>query len=228
MTVAVHNIGSRVAAVRARIETASARAGRDPAAVTLIAVSKTQPAEAILEAWREGVRDFGENYVQEALAKVPEVRQSAGTGPRFHFIGHLQRNKARAVVGPFAILHTIDSEGLLDAIAAAAPREPVSIMLQVNVAAEPTKGGVLPPGLGSLVQHARSLNAVQLLGLMAVPPANSDPEASRPVFRELRRLAETHALKGLSMGMTGDFEVAIEEGATHVRVGRAIFGERTV
>lgn len=221
------SIATNVEAIRARITAACARVARDPASVTLVAASKTHQAGAIVAAWHAGVCDFGENYVQEALTKLAAVRAVAGEGPRFHFIGHLQRNKARSAVGAFAILHSVDSERLLDAIHASAAGRPVYVMFEVNVAGESAKGGVVPAALPGLVAHARSLGTVTATGLMTVPPASSDPEASRPVFRELRRLAEAHGLTSLSMGMTGDFEVAIEEGATHVRVGRAIFGDRT-
>jgi PLP dependent protein len=218
-------LSERVAAVRARIAAACARAGRDAAEVTLIGVSKTQPAATIIEAWQAGVTDFGENYVQEALPKIAEVRALAGSGPCFHFIGHLQRNKAKAAVGPFAILQSVDSVRLLDALAAAAGDGRVSVMLQVNLAGEATKGGIDGRQLGGLAAHARRLERIKVVGLMTVPPA-SGAEAARPFFRQLRELAAEHELSALSMGMSDDFEVAIEEGATHVRVGRAIFGER--
>jgi PLP dependent protein len=220
-------VAERVAAVRARMAAACARAGRDPASVTLIGVSKTQPAAKIVEAWQAGATDYGENYVQEALPKIAEVRAVAGDGPRFHFIGHLQRNKAKAAVGPFAILQSVDSVRLLDALAAAAGDSRVSVMLQVNLAGEETKGGIAPGGLPELLAHARSLGPITVEGLMTVPPA-AGAEAARPYFRQLRGLAAEHGLSALSMGMSDDFEVAIEEGATHVRVGRAIFGERSI
>ena len=215
-----------VQAVRSRVSIACERAGRDATSVTLIAVSKTQPPEAIIAAWQAGIRDFGENYVQEALAKLGPVRAAAGDGPLFHFIGHLQRNKAKSAAGAFAILHSVDSERLLDAIHAAAPPAPIPVMFEVNVAAEPSKSGVVPGELAALVAHARSLGSVRALGLMTVPPVAGTPDASRLIFRQLRELGETLGLPALSMGMSGDFEVAIEEGATYVRVGRAIFGER--
>lgn len=219
----------RIAAVRARVIAAARRAERDPANVTLIAVSKTQPVAAIEAALAAGITDFGENYVQEGSAKAAALtgrREPGQAAPRFHLIGHLQRNKVRAALATFAILHTVDSPRLLDAIAAAAPRRPVRVMLQVNVGAEPTKHGVAVAGLRSLVTAAADCPAVELLGLMTVPPASEDPETSRPYFALLRRLAQEHGLRALSMGMSHDFEVAIEEGATHVRVGRAIFGAR--
>lgn len=223
------SIAARVEGVRARIAAAAARAGRDPAAVTLIAVSKTQPAGALVEALAAGVTDFGENYVQEGAAKAAALAASRQPGepvPTLHLIGHLQRNKARAALGAFAILHTVDSPRLLAALAAAAPPRPVPIMLQVNVAADAGKSGVTVAELPALIREAAACPAVQVLGLMTVPPADPDPEAARPHFAALRRLAAEHGLGALSMGMSHDFEVAIEEGATYVRVGRAIFGER--
>jgi pyridoxal phosphate enzyme (YggS family) len=220
---------ARLAGVRARVAAAAARAGRDPADVTLIAVSKTQPAEALCAALAAGMHDFGENYVQEGVTKARALAAGLcgeGVRPRFHLIGHLQRNKVRAALGAFAILHTVDSARLLDAIAAAAPSRPVPVMLQVNVADDRAKAGVPVAGLASLVRAAADCPAVDLVGLMTIPPADPDPEASRPHFATLRTLAHAHGLRALSMGMSNDFEVAIEEGATHIRVGRAIFGER--
>jgi len=219
-------IGERVRAVRERIAAACERAGRDPSEVTLIAVTKTQPAEAVAAAWRAGVRDFGENRVQEAIAKMPEVEAllGEGAGVRWHLIGHLQRNKAKAAAGRFVILHGIDSSRLIDALAASG--HDVRVLLQVNVAGEVTKHGAPPEELPALIAHAARYPTIAVEGLMTVAPLTADPEEVRPVFRTLRQLAERHSLPVLSMGMTNDFEVAIEEGATHVRVGRAIFGER--
>jgi pyridoxal phosphate enzyme (YggS family) len=221
-------IAERVARVRERMTAACARAGRAEDAAALIAVSKMQPAEAIVAAARAGVGDFGENYVQEALPKMARVRAILGAeaaGLRFHLVGHLQRNKARAVAGAFAILHAVDSARLIEALAAAGTTAPMDVMLQVNLSGESSKSGVSPAQLRALAAAARAAGpAVHALGLMTIPAASV--AAARPVFRELRRLAEEHGLEGLSMGMSDDFEVAIEEGATHVRVGRAIFGER--
>lgn len=209
------------------------RAGRPVEAVTLIAVSKTWPAEAVVAAMRAGLTDFGENRVQEALAKQAAIRglaREAGLPePAWHLVGHLQTNKARAASEAFAILHAIDSARLLEALAQSqtAGRGPVDIMIEVNVAGEATKFGVPTGEVHALVSAARATGAVRLLGLMTVAPRVDNPEQARPVFRELRRLAEGENLQCLSMGMTDDFEVAIEEGATHVRVGRALFGERS-
>lgn len=212
----------RVAAVRNRIALAADRAGRAPEAVMLIAVSKTWPAAAVRDVLATGVADFGENRVQEGVAKAEELD---GEAIRWHLIGHLQTNKARAALGTFAILHAVDSERLLRAIAAAASA-PARIMIEVNVAEEPSKFGVTPPEVASLLKVAAALPQIDVRGLMTVAPHVDDAELVRPVFRGLRELAEANGLRELSMGMTNDYEVAIEEGATFVRVGRAIFGER--
>ncbi len=223
-------IATNVAAVRARIERASERGGRDPSGITLIAVSKTHGPAAILAAIDAGVTDFGENRVQEAIPKFEKVYSVLSSQSPFlvtHLVGNLQRNKVRAAFGTFAILHAIDSERLLLAIDAAASA-PVRLMIEVNVSAEPTKHGIAPGELPTLLSVARGLPNVRVLGLMTVAPSVGNPEDARPVFRELARLAREHDLPSLSMGMSEDFEVAVEEGATHVRVGRAIFGERSV
>lgn len=223
-------VAARVAAVRERVARACARVGRDPAEVRLIAVSKTFGPEAVVEALAAGVTDFGENRVQEALGKQAAVAELAAvrglSGPTWHLVGHLQSNKARAAVGAFAILHGIDSVRLLDVLDRWAPSRPVRVLLEVNVAGEATKFGLAPSELPAVVAHARELVGVELAGLMTVAPRVTDPEEVRPVFRRLAALARDHGLRELSMGMTDDFEVAIEEGASMVRVGRAIFGER--
>lgn len=213
---------TRVAAVRERLARAAERSGRPADVVTLIAVSKTWPAAAVREVLATGLVDFGENRVQEGVSKAEDL---AGEAIRWHLIGHLQTNKVRAALGTFAILHAIDSERLLRAIAAAAPA-PVPIMIEVNVAAEPSKYGVTPQEVAPLLRAAAGLPNVDVRGLMTVAPHVDDAELIRPVFRTLRELAHANGLRELSMGMTNDYEVAIEEGATFVRVGRAIFGER--
>ena len=218
-------IASRVADVRQRIRLACERVGRAEGEVTLVAASKTQPAEAIAAAWQAGVRDFGENYVQEGVEKIRAARTLIGAGPVFHFIGHLQRNKAREAAEAFAILQSVDSERLLEAICGTQTIG-AKVMIQVNVGREATRGGVDPAGVAHLVERARGMPGIEVLGLMAVPPATATAEDARPYFRALRELAHVSGLSALSMGMTADFEVAIEEGATHVRVGRALFGER--
>jgi PLP dependent protein len=223
-TTNVLTLSERLAMVRSRIERACARIGRNPGDVTLIGASKTFPAESILAAFQEGLRDFGENRVQEGSAKAAELA-AKGIEPTWHMVGHLQTNKVRAALGAFAILHAVDSERLLEAVSAAAAA-PVPVFIEVNVAGEATKFGVAPAELTGLLRRARELPHVAVEGLMTVPPLVGDPEDARPVFRALWELADEHGLAGLSMGMSDDFEVAIEEGATHIRVGRAIFGER--
>ncbi len=217
-------LAANIERVRERIALACQRAGRRERDVTLIGVSKTHPAATVREAFAAGLRDFGENRVQEALPKQDEAGELPGAA--WHLIGHLQSNKVRAVAGRFAILHGIDSERTLRAVGNAAPGEPQRVFIEVNVAAEESKFGVAPAALLGLVEIARSLPAIRLEGLMTVAPMVPDAEQARPVFTELARLARDLDLPCLSMGMTGDFEVAIEQGATHVRVGRAIFGER--
>ena len=215
-------VSQRIAHVRERIARAAERSGRPPSDVTLIAVSKTWPAQAVSDVLAAGISDFGENRVQEGVAKAAEL---AAEPIRWHLIGHLQTNKVRAALGSFAILHSVDSERLLRAISAAASA-PVPLMIEVNVAAEPTKEGVPPTEVAPLLRVAAGLPHLDVQGLMTVAPHVADASEVRPVFRQLRELAHANGLRELSMGMTNDYEVAIEEGATFVRVGRAIFGER--
>ena len=219
------DIAAGAARVRERIERACERAGRDPASVTLVAVSKGHPAEAIRAGYEAGLRHFGENRIQEAVPRI-EQAVAAGVEATWHLVGHLQSNKAKAAAGAFDVIHSVDSARLLTRLDAAAPA-PRDVLLQVNVAAEPQKQGVAPDHLGEMVEAAREARNLRLRGLMTIAPIAGDAEDVRPVFRALRELAERHELPELSMGMTDDFEVAIEEGATLVRVGRAIFGERT-
>ena len=223
-------IGAAFASVVERIAQAVARADRDPASVRLIAVSKTVALDRIGELLDLGHNLLGENRVQEALEKMDRLGDSA----IFHLVGHLQRNKARHVVGRFELIHGVDSEALAVEIdkraATAGVRQ--AILLQVNLSDEPTKAGVGEDGLSGLVETVSALPHIDLRGLMTIPPPVELPEQSRVWFVHLReardRVAERFGLDlpDLSMGMTGDFEVAVEEGATLVRVGRAIFGER--
>lgn len=219
------DVKAGVERVRERIARACQRASRDPDSVTLVAVSKGQPVEAIRAAYGTGLRHFGENRIQEAVPKI-EAAKGAGVEATWHLVGHLQSNKAKTAAAAFDVIHSVDSAKLLARLdgAAAAPRD---VLLQVNVAAEPQKQGVAPDEVAGLVEAAGEAANLRLRGLMTIAPIATDPEHVRPVFRELRALAERFALPELSMGMTDDFEVAIEEGATLVRVGRAIFGERT-
>ena len=214
----------RIAGVRARIDAACDRAGRHRADVTLIAVSKTYPALMIAAAYAAGVRDFGENRVQEALPKIESLR-AAGVTPRWHLIGHLQTNKIRAAIEGFDILHSIDSERLARAISERSER-PVSVLIEVNIAGEASKYGVAPEDVQKLAQSIGRLANINLRGLMTVAPRVDNSEDVRPVFRRLREMRDAIGLTELSMGMTDDFEVAVEEGSTLVRVGRALFGAR--
>lgn len=217
-------IAENLAAVSHRIHRAAERAGRSPEEVTLIAVAKTFPVETVREALRAGVRHVGENRVQEA---VPKAAALAGDPlrPVWHMVGHLQTNKAKTAVQTFDIIHSVDSLRLARAISRHADR-PVPVLLEVNVAGEATKFGVAPEEAGRLAREIERLPGLELRGLMTVAPPAADPEEVRPVFRRLRELRDALGLRELSMGMTDDFEVAIEEGATMVRIGRAIFGER--
>jgi len=219
----VIDVAANLAAVRARIARAAERAGRDPGSVHLIAVSKTKPAALVRAALAAGATDFGENYVQEAVAKRAEV----GAGGRWHLIGHLQRNKAARAVETFDCIQTVDSAALGTALArhAAEQQRTIHVLVEVRLGGEATKSGVDPEALPALLAELQS-PALVVDGLMTVPPPG-DPEAARPHFRTLRALGERAGLRELSMGMSDDFEVAIEEGATMVRVGRAIFGART-
>ena len=218
------SIERNLALVRERIEAGCARAGRSPGSVTLVGVTKTVPVEAIAEACAAGLRDAGENRVQEAVPKI-EALDALGVRPRWHLIGHLQRNKAKLAVERFAILHGVDSVRLAEALNARA-HEPLPVLLEVNVGQETSKFGFDPTALPQALADIAPLTHLDVRGLMTVAPQVDDPERVRPVFRRLRELRDDLALDELSMGMTDDFEVAIEEGATMVRIGRAIFGER--
>ncbi|HJL18517.1 MAG TPA: YggS family pyridoxal phosphate-dependent enzyme [Sandaracinaceae bacterium LLY-WYZ-13_1] len=219
-------VADGLAAVRGRIARACARAGRDPASVRLVAVSKRHPPEAIREAFGAGQRLFGENYVQELMDKAEALE---GLGAlRWHFVGHLQRNKAKHVARIGAFVETVDSPRLARALDKRAAHEGITlpVLLQVNVAGEARKSGCALDALDDLVAEARACEGLDVRGLMTIPPFADDPEAARPHFARLRALAATHGLPELSMGMSGDLEVAVEEGATIVRVGTAIFGPR--
>ncbi len=217
-------IARNLAAVKARIAAACARAGRDPAGVTLVAVSKTHPAEAIATALGAGQAHFGENRVQEAMQKFPGLRD-AHPALRLHLIGGLQTNKAREAVRVADVIESLDRPKLADALAEAMARENrrPDLLVQVNTGDEPQKSGVPRAEADAFIEACQARFGAQLLGLMCIPPVEADP---RPHFRNLRALAEAHGLAVLSMGMSADFEAAIEEGATHVRVGSAIFGAR--
>jgi pyridoxal phosphate enzyme (YggS family) len=210
--------------VRARVSAAAERAGRDPSSVRLIGVSKTFPASSVVAAFRAGLVDIGENRVQEAAAKSASVA-AAGASPTWHLIGHLQTNKVKPALEQFRWIHSVDSLRLAAAISRHASN-PVEILLEVNVAGEPTKTGFNPEEVLAVAPEIAAFSNLALRGLMTVAPEVSNSEDVRSVFRELRRLNEQLGLRELSMGMSGDFEVAIGEGATMVRIGRAIFGQR--
>jgi len=208
--------------VRERIEHAAARAGRRAEEITLVAITKTFPASVIREAYELGLRHFGENYVQEFETKAPEVRSLDGA--KFHFVGHLQSNKARRAAELFHVIETIDSVKIAKRINELSAKK--QVMIEVKLSPEQTKSGVAPENLEPLVNAIREMPNLELSGLMTMPPWSEDPEASRPYFQRLRQLAEKFRLPCLSMGMSQDFEVAIEEGATHIRLGTALFGSR--
>ncbi|HVG34319.1 MAG TPA: YggS family pyridoxal phosphate-dependent enzyme [Pyrinomonadaceae bacterium] len=229
-------LSERLEKVRQRIREAALRAGRSEHDVTLIAVTKTHPVALLKLAIEAGARDFGENRVQEADAKITELGREAA---RWHLIGHLQANKARRAVALFDLIHSVDSLGLaarLDRLCAEQEREELPVLIQVDLAGEATKSGASVTELSQLIDAVRATEHLRLAGLMALPPFFEDAERVRPFFRRLRELRDLYRERGafdasggtgeLSMGMSNDFEVAIEEGATMVRVGTAIFGER--
>ena len=221
-------VSARVAEVRGRIAAAAARGGHGHS-VTLIAVTKTHGPEAVLAAWRAGVRDVGENRVQEAEAKMGQVDVPVC----WHLVGHLQRNKANAA-SQFSLVHGVDSERLAQALnqAAQAAGVTLDVLLQVNVSGEQSKSGVNPQSVPSLADRWRALHHVRLMGIMVMAPLDASESVLRAVFSGARRagteLREAgHPAPWLSMGMSGDYEVAVEEGATHVRLGTVLFGSRT-
>lgn len=231
MSPAVEQIAQALDGVRARVERACASAGRDPAEVTLVAVSKTMAPERVRAAYDAGVRHFGENRVQEAVGKIAELALPDAT---WHLVGHLQTNKARPAARAFGLIHSVDSRRLAEALSQEAIKleRDLDVLLEVNLAGEVSKFGFSAEDLVAEATAIAGLPRLRVRGLMTVAPLVADPEEVRPVFRDLRRLGErirdlTAARDWqLSMGMTNDFEVAIQEGATIVRVGRAIFGER--
>ena len=228
-------IADRLVAIRGRIAAAARTAGRDPSSIRLVAVSKTFPIEAIREAFAAGQRDFGENRVQEALQKIAS---GADLEIRWHLLGHLQTNKARKAAPAFSTIQSVDSVELLqriDAAAVDAGRAP-ELLIQVDLAGEATKFGVPPADVPPLFEAATRCGAARVIGLMTLPPIPASPEDARPWFRRLRELRDDWIAGGvppsmlaeLSMGMSADFDIAIEEGSTMVRVGTAIFGSRHV
>jgi pyridoxal phosphate enzyme (YggS family) len=228
----MNQIADNLRSVQDRIAAACLRAGRDPAGVKLVTVTKTHPASTVARAVAAGALRLGENYVQETAQKKPDVPE----GAIWHFIGHLQRNKAKLAVALFDVIETVDNPALgqeLDRRAAAAGRDVIDVFVQVNVSGEQTKSGVPPDRAAELIALLQTLPRLRLQGLMTMPPWFDDPEQARPYFIRLRNLRDRLLtelpeidLPELSMGMSGDFETAIEEGATIVRVGTAIFGPR--
>lgn len=216
---------TRLLAIRERIQRACEAVGRDPSGVTLIAVSKGFPADAVREVFDLGCRDFGENRLQEALGKFEALPQELVQACTWHFIGTLQSRKVPQVVEAFDVVHTLDRESQL--VRFARVRQPVTGLIEVNTGREPQKGGVLPEDLPAFVQRFDELPLVRLAGLMTMGPAAASAEEMRPFFALLRQLGKQCRIGSwLSMGMSDDFDVAIQEGATHVRVGTALFGSR--
>jgi pyridoxal phosphate enzyme (YggS family) len=230
MSKSAPGIAQRLQQLRSRIVAAAGEAGRDPAEIRLIAASKTFDAAALREAHAAGQIDFGENYVQEALDKMGEL----GTLPLvWHFIGPIQSNKTRAIAEHFAWVHSVDRLKIAERLSAQRPQSlpPLDICLEVNISGEPSKGGVTAQDLPALARAVSHLPRLRLRGLMAIPAPSTDPLVQRAAFAAVRRLYEAlqgsgYALDTLSMGMSGDLEAAIAEGATMVRVGTAFFGER--
>jgi pyridoxal phosphate enzyme (YggS family) len=219
----------RLNQVEERIHNAVARAGRRRSDVTLVAVTKKFGAEVIVEAHALGLRHFGENYVQEFEAKHAAVAQLDAT---FHLIGHLQSNKTRIAAKLFQVIQTVDSEKLARRLQQSLEESAdpggatLEVMIEVKLSPEGSKAGAAPEALASLSDAIRACPRLRLSGLMTMPPWNDDAETTRPYFRKLAELARAHGLPHLSMGMSHDFEAAIEEGATHIRVGTALFGAR--
>ena len=224
-------LAERLAGVRQRIIDAAIAAARDPSQITLIAIGKTFPAEIVSEAVAAGAADLGENRVQETVAKKPLVPPA-----RWHLIGPLQRNKVKAAIETFDVIHTLDRQELVDRLQTLLleyyPERRLEVLLEINVGCESQKAGAQPEKAEDLLRHVMACDRLDVRGLMAIPPWGDDPEASRPYFRALRELRDDLqqivqvSLPELSMGMSHDFEIAIAEGATMVRVGTAIFGHR--
>ena len=215
-------IREKLEQVEERIALAAACAGRRRDEITLMAVTKLFPVSVIRATYEAGLREFGENYVQEFAAKQGEVAELEGA--RFHFIGHLQSNKARRAAELFDSIQTVDSLKVARRLNEC--DRGLEVMIEVRLSEEGTKRGADPANLPELVAAVRSHPNLELTGLMTMPPWTEDPEGARPYFARLRGLAERFSLPGLSMGMSNDFEVAIEEGATHIRVGSVLFGPR--
>jgi len=228
-----HSIGGRIASVNERIAAACARAGRKPDSVTLVAVSKTHPAQALREAAAAGQRHFGENYVQEGAEKIADIEKDGIAGLVWHFIGPIQSNKTRVIAQNFHWVHTLEREKVARRLAEQrdASLPALEVCIEVNLGGEAGKSGVSPAELPALADAVALLPRLRLRGLMAIPEASVDPTLTRRRFAQLRELRDAqnacgHHMDTLSMGMTADMEAAIAEGATLVRIGTAIFGER--
>jgi pyridoxal phosphate enzyme (YggS family) len=224
-------IADNVARVRERIAVSSQRAGRAPDSVRLIAVTKTIATEQVFAAFRAGVTDLGENYVQEAMAKIPAVEAELGQPPTWHFIGHLQSNKAKYSVQLFSLIHSVDNYHLAQEIGKQASKrgKTQAVLVEVNLAADSGRAGVPAEAVLDMAARVAAVPGVELQGLMGMAPITGAAEGARPFFRQLRQIWEQIPVANrriLSMGMSGDFEVAVEEGATHVRIGTALFGQR--
>ncbi len=224
MTVLHIDVAANLARLRERIARACERSGRSPQDITIVAVTKEAGVPSIMAAFADGLREFGENRVQDAQDKM-DVLAALRPSITWHMIGRLQTNKARKVVQLFDVVQSVDSVRLAENLNKYAER-PLPVLLQVNVAREPTKTGFAPEEVTAAFQAISRLPNLEVRGLMTIAPVSDNPEAVRPVFRELRLLRDALGLQHLSMGMTDDFEVAIEEGATIVRIGRAIFRQR--
>ena len=226
-------IGERIEEVKRNIKNACEASGRDPQEVTLVGASKTKSADIINEALENGLETIGENRVQELTEKYPDIKN----GAHIHLIGHLQTNKVKYIIDKVELIHSVDSEHLAKEISRCAEKSGITmnVLVQVNVSGEESKSGIAPENLDSLLEYIDTLSNIKVLGLMTIPPLESESlTESRKVFRELKRIFENEKskkyknteMKILSMGMTNDYTVAVEEGATMVRVGRAIFGDR--
>jgi pyridoxal phosphate enzyme (YggS family) len=220
----VEAMARRLAEVRARIAAACARTGRPADSVTLVAVSKLKPAASVRAAYAAGQRDFGENYAQELRDKAAELAQLPGL--RWHAIGPLQTNKVKYVAKAACAFHALERMEVAEELSRRRLEAPLPCYVELNLGAETTKGGLAPADLGAFLARVRTLPGLRVEGLMALPPPTDDEALARGHFRQLRALAAAHGLTGLSMGTTHDFELAVEEGATLVRVGTALFGER--
>jgi pyridoxal phosphate enzyme (YggS family) len=220
----VVDIETNLREVQGRIARACERSRRSPDEITLVAIIKGVEVQAIRTAFDSGIRDFGENRIQEAEDKIAQL-SDLKPAVTWHMVGHLQSNKAKSAVALFDIIHSVDSIKLAE-ILSRRVEKPFPVLLEVNISGEATKGGFSVGEIAATIKEIKQLTNLKTIGLMTVAPFVADPEAVRPVFRKLRELRDSLGLKHLSMGMTDDFEVAVEEGATMLRIGRAIFGER--